>query len=174
MFEEKNNFLNEIFDYNIVIVEEQISRIQNDESPFRQRYDKYSQKRIQLLNEIINNWRKIKILFSNSELDKAEILMSYNKLLSKYESELSLALSEVVYKDTNTLVKTDKGIKSPIKVDDTLVDQAGYAVDEFTSPRANIKPYIDYKYDKICEKYENAINELQVAQNNEKQSGRSF
>ena len=76
MFEEKSDFFNEIFNYNIGIVEEQISRIQNDESPFRQRYDRYSQKRIQLLNEIINNWRKIKILFSNSELDKAEILMS--------------------------------------------------------------------------------------------------
>ena len=34
-----------MFDYNIGIVEEQISRIQNDESPFRQRYDRYSQKR---------------------------------------------------------------------------------------------------------------------------------
>lgn len=131
-------------------------------------------KRIQLLNEIINNWRKTKILFSNSELDKAEVLMSYNKLLSKYESELSLALSEVVYKDTSTLVKTDKKIENPIKVDDTLVDQAGYVVDEFTSPRAKLKPYIDYKYDKICEKYENAINELQIQQNVEKQNGRIF
>lgn len=131
-------------------------------------------KRIQLLNEIINNWRKIKILFSNSELDKAEVLMSYNELLSKYESELSLALSEVVYKDTSTLVKTDKKIENPIKVDDTLVDQAGYVVDEFTSPRAELKPYIDYKYDKICEKYENAINELQIQQNVEKQNGRIF
>ena len=40
------------------IVEEQISRIQNDESPFRQRYDRYSQKRIQLLNgklRFVNN-----------------------------------------------------------------------------------------------------------------------
>ena len=100
--------------------------------------------------------------------------MSYNKLLSKYESELSLALSEVVYKDTSTLVKTGKKIENPIKVDDTLVDQAGYVVDEFTSPRAELKPYIDYKYDKICEKYENAINELQIQQNVEKQNGRIF
>lgn len=174
MVKEKNDFFNEIFDYNIGIVEEQIFRIQNDESPFRQRYDRYSQKRIQLLNEIINNWRKIKILFSNSELDKAEILMSYNKLLSKYESELSLALSEVVYKDASTLVKTDNGIENPIKVDDTLVDQAGYAEDEFTSPRTDFKPYIDYKYDKICVKYENAINELQIEQNVEKQNGKKF
>lgn len=36
--------------------------------------------------------------------------MSYNKLLSKYEGKLSLTLSEVVYKDTSTLVKTDKEI----------------------------------------------------------------
>ena len=80
-----------------------------------------------------------------------------------------MALSEVVYKDASTLVKTDKGIENPIKVDDTLVDQAGFAEDEFTSPRADFKPYIDYKYDKICEKYKNAINELQIEQN-----GRNF
>lgn len=72
------------------------------------------------------------------------------------------------------LVKNRKGSKHPIKVDDTLVDQAGYAVDEFTSPRAVLKPYIDYKYDKICEKYENAINEFQISQNTEKQRGKSL
>ena len=72
---------------------------------------------------IIIVWEKIKILFSNSELDKVEILLSYNKILSKYESELSLALSEVVYRDTSTLIKTDKGIENPIRIDDTPVDQ---------------------------------------------------
>lgn len=174
MSKEKKDFFNEIFDYNIGIVEEQISRIQNDESPFRQYTYRYSQKRIQLLNEIINNWRKIKILFSNSELDKAEILMSYNKLLSKYESELSLALSEVVYRDTRTVVKNDNGIENPIKPDNTVVDQAGYVADEFTSPRAELKSYIDYKYDKICERYEKAINELQIQQNVGKQNGKNF
>lgn len=46
--------------------------------------------------------------------------------------------------------------------------------DEFTSPSADFKPYIDYKYNKICEKYENAINELQIEQNVEKQNGRIF
>lgn len=165
MFEKKKDVINEIFDYNIGEVEEQISRIQNDKTSFGQSYDKYNQKRVQLLNEINNNWRKIKILFMSSELDKVEVLMSYNKLLSKYEKELSFALSQVVYRDTSSLVKSDRGIEHPIRIDDTPVDNAGYKEDEFTSPRATIKPYIDYKYDEISQKYENAINELQTKQN---------
>jgi len=67
-----------------------------------------------------------------------------------------------------------KGIENPIRIDDTPVDQAGYEEDEFTGPRDTIKPYVDYKYDKISQKYENAINELQFGQDVKKQNGRNF
>lgn len=174
MFEEKNEIMSQIIDYNIGEIEEQISIIKDDKTFFGPSYDKYKQKRIQILNEINNNWRKIKILFSSSELDKVEILMSYNKLLSKYQNELAAALSQVVHRDTNTLVKSDRGPENPLKEDTTYIDGAGYKIDEFTHPLSTVKSYIDYKFDQISQKYESAISELQDGQNVEKQSGRTM
>lgn len=142
MNNEEKNFLDldlvdQIFDNARFQALEKIEDIKNDDSPLKNLYEQFSQKRIEILDEIANNWSMIKTCFSLGEIDKAEVLIDYCKLLSKFEEEFSVTSSDVVFIDKNIAVKTDKGIRHPVRPYD--------------------KDDIDCKYRQISSDFEKAV-----------------
>ena len=119
-----------IIDLNFEKTQGEIENIRKDKNPFRSFYERYSNKRIELLNEIGDNWLEVKEIIDSDSLDEVMKLLSYIKLLSAYEEELDFTASVDIY--TAELLTSDR---------------------ETVSAK---------KYDKIVQKYEEAINKFKV------------